>query len=68
MTDTRNGPSRLLLRGVKRLAPFHVLTLLFVLGLMLLTILSFEKIPAWPLQLLYYSVLLGILVMVTRCY
>jgi len=45
-----------------------VLTLLFVLGLMLVTILSFEKIPAWSMQLLYYSVLLGILVIITLWY
>jgi membrane-associated phospholipid phosphatase len=67
MTDAGNGPGHLL-RSMRRLAPFHALTVLFVLGLMLLTLLSLGKIPAWPAQLLYYASLLGILVLITLCY
>ncbi len=67
MTDAGNGPGHLL-RSMKRLAPFHALTVLFVLGLMLLTLFSLKKIPAWPTQLLYYSGLLGILAVITLCY
>jgi membrane-associated phospholipid phosphatase len=65
MKNAPKGADRPLAGGVKRLAPFHLLTLLFVLGLALVTILWSGRIPAWPTQLIYYALLLAVLAAVT---
>jgi membrane-associated phospholipid phosphatase len=46
---------------MKRIAPIHGLTLFFLIGLILLTIIFHGKIPLWHSLLLRYAILLGLL-------
>jgi membrane-associated phospholipid phosphatase len=46
---------------MKRIAPVHGLTLFFLIGLVLLTIIFHSKIPLWRSLLLQYLLLIGLL-------
>ncbi|MCX8118556.1 MAG: phosphatase PAP2 family protein [Desulfobacterota bacterium] len=46
---------------MKRLAPIEGLTLIFLAGLLLVTLLFNRQIPLWRFQLLFYLLLLGLL-------
>ncbi len=46
---------------MRRLTPTQGLTFLFLIGLFLLTLFFKEKIPLWRSQLLFYTLLLGLL-------
>ena len=64
----RPRKERAFLRFTKKIPPFHALTVLFLFGLISLTLFSVKLIPAWPTQLLYYGILLGILVFILIFY
>jgi hypothetical protein len=53
---------------MRRIAPFHVLTLFFLIGLGLLTLFFRGQIPLWRSLLLGYTVLLGLLFVLELSY
>jgi len=50
---------------MRRIAPFHALTLTFLIGLIILTLFFRAQIPVWQSLILFYGLLLGILVLIS---
>ena len=60
-TDTRHGHGHVIFQRMKRIAPIQGLTLFFLIGLILLTIVFRGQIPLWRSLLLHYLILAGLL-------
>ena len=61
MTGTRHRKGHVIPSIMKRIAPIQGLTLFFLIGLILLTIIFHGKIPLWRSLLLQYIILVGLL-------
>ncbi len=50
---------------MRRIAPFHGLTLTFLIGLIVLTLFFRAKVPSWQSLILFYGLLLSLLLILT---